>query len=155
MVSLSGRVREVRRPRQQDRRSPELERATDRTELDGKAVALEMRSLSAQTKLALFSVIVALTVTCFREGLPHGALWSAVGQFLLAWLVHWIALMVLAALAAALALRFNRFFLGYEWESTTKHNIEFYYHVLVVALVAAALIALAAHYVPTDDFLED
>ena len=88
-----------------------------------------MRSFSAQTKLALLSVVAALLVAYVRHGLEsHWAAWNSIEQFLVFWLVHWVAITVLAALAVALAIRCNRFFLGYEWESTTKHNLEFYYH---------------------------
>jgi hypothetical protein len=112
-----------------------------------------MRNLSAQTKLALLSVVAALAVTYVRHELQSHWHWApSIEEFLVSWLVHWFALAFLTGVAAAIAIWCNRFFLGYEWEDTSKGILEFYYHVLVVALVASVLIAFIANYVPTDDF---
>ena len=79
----------------------------------------------------------------------HWASWDSAAHFLVSWFIDWVAVSVFVAAAAFAAIRFNRFFLGYEWKN---ENLEVYYYILI-DVVAAILIAFLARYLPPDDCL--
>jgi hypothetical protein len=73
VVPLARRVREVRRPRQQDRRSPELERATAAAEPNGQAMAIRERKIAIS--LAIVAAIAAPFVTGTWKRQPKSSTW--------------------------------------------------------------------------------
>ena len=107
--------------------------------------------LSPEIKLGCLSVVAALAVAYVEHGIAHHwASWDSAAHFLVSWFIDWVAVSVFVAAAAFAAIRFNRFFLGYEWKN---ENLEVYYHVLIAVLVGAILIAFLARYLPPDDCL--
>ena len=107
---------------------------------------------AVEWRLIGLQVITGLVVAFVRHDLEkHRVVWDSVEQFLVAWFVHTIAIMVLTAIAAVPILRFHKFFLGYEREGFKDKIEELSFYILMTALVASICIFFIAHYVPTYD----
>lgn len=108
---------------------------------------------ASEWRLIGLQIITALAVTFVRHDLEkHRVAWDSFGDFLIAWFIHTIAVIMLIAIAAVPILRFHKFFVGREL-STSKGDVEAVtFYVLMTVLVASVCIFVVAHHVPIDDY---
>ena len=108
---------------------------------------------ASEWRLFGLQIATGLAVTFVRHDLEkHRVAWDSLGDFLITWFIHTIALLVLIAITTVPILRFHKFFVGHEL-STSKGDVETVgFYVLMTVLVASVCIFFVAHYVPIDDY---
>jgi hypothetical protein len=106
---------------------------------------------ASEWRLIGLQVVTGLVVAFVRHALQTHRMWDSFGQFLVSWVIHTVAVIVLMAIALVPILWFHKFFLGYEYEGTKKKSEELSFYLLMTVLVASVCIFLVAHNVPMDD----
>jgi formate hydrogenlyase subunit 3/multisubunit Na+/H+ antiporter MnhD subunit len=98
--------------------------------------------------------ITALVVAYVRSYLQyHQYSWQSIEQFVISWLIHYLAILGLVAISYAFINTKADFFLGNKTERDRKTKEEATVYVSIVLLVAAVLIFFVAHW-PQSDIYE-
>ena len=95
--------------------------------------------------------ITSFVVAYVRSFLQyHQYFWGSIEQFLLSWLIHYVAISLLIIVSLTFIKVDAHFFLGKDTESRKITKEEFTVYVSVVLLVAAVVIFFLAHWQPID-----
>lgn len=98
--------------------------------------------------------VTALVVAYVRSYLQyHQYSWPSIGQFLISWLIHYLAILALVAVSYAFINTKADFFLGNKTERDRITKEEAAVYVSIVLLIAAVLMFFVAHW-PQSDIYE-
>ena len=93
--------------------------------------------------------ITSLVVAYVRSFLQyHQYIWGSIEQFLISWLIHYLAILFLIIVSLVFINTDAHFFLGKDAENSSITKDEFTVYVSVVLLIAAVAIFLLAHLQP-------
>jgi hypothetical protein len=107
-----------------------------------------------EVRITILTVITALVVALVRHGLEtKSASWEGLGQLLMWWFIHTIALYFLIIGAGVSIARWYKFFLDDQRDFTVR-RLEYQYYVAMTVLVAAIAIGFLAVAGPfgSDDY---
>ena len=103
------------------------------------------------TRRSILLGVTALVVAYVRSYLQyHQYSWQSVGQFLISWLIHYLAILGLVAISYAFINTKADFFLGKKSEQDRISKDEATVYVSIVLLIAAVLIFVVAHWSLSD-----
>lgn len=104
-------------------------------------------SVRRNALLAFTSLVVAYVRTFLQY---HRYAWESIGQFLISWFLHYIAVVLVAVVAYAFIKSNEHRFLEDDSQRKGLTIDEAYVYVSFVVLVVAVSIFLIAHWVPSD-----
>jgi hypothetical protein len=107
-----------------------------------------------EKRINILTVATALVVAVVRHGVQtKWGPWDGWGTFLGSWLIRWIALAMLIAIAAFAIIRWHKFFVGTELK-LLANRLELEYYVTITVLVATLAIGFLSFgpFADRDDF---
>lgn len=105
------------------------------------------------TRRSILLGVTSLVVAYVRSYLQyHQYFWQSVGQFLFSWLIHYLAILGLAAISYAFINAKADFFLDKKSEHERISKDEATVYVSIVLLVVAVLIFVVAHWPQSDSY---
>jgi cytochrome bd-type quinol oxidase subunit 2 len=109
--------------------------------------------LTSRNKRSILLAVTALVVAYVRSFIQyHRYSWESLEQFLISWLIHYFAVLVLIAISYVFIITKASFFLGREKEGKEITAEEATVYVSFVLLVLAILVFFVAHWPASDDY---
>ena len=106
-------------------------------------------NLSLRARRGILLGITSFVVAYVRSFLQyHLYFWGSIEQFLISWLIHYLAILFLIIVSLVFIKMDAHFFLGKDTKSSSITMDEFTVYVSVVLLIAAVAIFLLAHLQP-------
>ncbi len=105
-----------------------------------------LSKLSLRVRRGILLAVTSLVVAYVRSFLQyHQYIWGSIEQFLISWLIHYLAILFLIIVSLVFINMDAHFFLGKDAKSSDITKDEFTVYVSVVLLIAALAIFLLAH----------
>jgi len=107
--------------------------------------------MEPKTRVTILGAAASLAVAFVRRGMVP---WPTIEQFLVAWFVHFCALLVFLLVTYAVILRFSKFFVGYEQKETSFKDqmVEITYYVYMTVFASAIFMMVVMSWSPSDEF---
>lgn len=112
-----------------------------------------MAILSPEVRRNALLVITGLVVAYVRQVVQYGKYsWESIGQFLIMWLLHYLAVGFIAAISYGVIKGTEKIFLEYEDRRKSITFEQALVYVALISLVVATFIFILAHWIPNDTY---
>lgn len=111
----------------------------------------QVMKLSNEGRSLVLMVVTGLVVAYVRDFLQyHRYMWNSFSQFLVSWLIHFVALLLFLMFSYPAIVKLASFFIDKPEDSIRDMNEHFVY-VPIIVLLAAIAVFILANWVPVGD----